>query len=436
MILLKGGRVVDPKSGTDEVLDVVLDGAKIKGIGRFPRGGGFERIVDAAGKIVAPGLVDVHVHFRDPGLTYKEDISTGSAAAARGGFTTVVCMANTRPPADNPETLSLVLQKAGRERIRVHSVACVSKGMLGQELTDMEALFAAGACGFSDDGMPLTGSALTLKAMRKCAELGVPISLHEEDPDLVGSGGVNRGRISEKLGVSGAPAVSEASLVARDCMLALDTGAAVDFQHISSAASVQVIRLAKSMGANIRAEATPHHFSLTEEAVGAFGTLAKVNPPLRTENDRRAIIRGLRDGTIDLIASDHAPHGAEEKARPFPEAPSGMIGLETSLALGVTNLVRAGHLTLLRLIEKMSWNPARLYRLDAGYLAEGGPADLVVFDERENWRVESFASKSKNSPFLGRTLSGKVKYTICKGRFVYSDADEEGGRAVGDRTEE
>ncbi len=436
MILLKDGRVVDPRSGTDEVLDIVLDGAKIKSIGRFPRGGEFEKIVDASGKIVAPGLVDVHVHFRDPGLTYKEDISTGSAAAARGGFTAVVCMANTRPPVDNPETLSLVLQKAERERIRVHSVACVSKGMLGQELTDMDALFAAGACGFSDDGMPLTGSALTLQAMRKCAGLGVPISLHEEDPDLIGSSGVNRGRISEKLGVSGAPAVSEVSLVARDCMLALDTGAAVDFQHVSSAASVQVIRLAKSMGANIWAEAAPHHFSLTEEAVGASGTLAKVNPPLRTENDRREIIRGLQDGTIDLIASDHAPHSAEEKAKPFSEAPSGMIGLETSLALGVTNLVHAGHLTLFQLIEKMSWNPARLYRLDAGYLAEGGPADLVVFDARENWRVESFASKAKNSPFLGRTLSGKVKHTICKGRFVYSDADEEGGRAVGDRTEE
>ena len=271
MILLKGGRVVDPKSGTDEVLDLVLDGAKIAGIGRFPESGGYESVVEAAGKIVAPGLIDVHVHFRDPGRTDREDVSTGSAAAARGGFTTVVCMANTDPPADNPETLSLVLKKAARERIHVRSVACVSKGMRGRELTDMGALAAAGACGFSDDGRPLVSSALALHAMQKCAELKMPLSLHEEDPDLVGSSGVNRGKISEKLGVPGAPAVSESSLVARDCMLALDTGAAVDIQHVSSAASVQIIRLAKRMGAKVWAEATPHHFSLTEEAVARFG---------------------------------------------------------------------------------------------------------------------------------------------------------------------
>ena len=286
MVLLKGGRVIDPKSGTDEVLDIVLDGAKVKSIGRFHRSREYEKIVEAAGKIVAPGLVDVHVHFRDPGQTYKEDIATGSAAAARGGFTTVVCMANTRPPVDDAKTLSLVLKKAERERIHVHSVACVSKGMRGQELTDMEALLAAGASGFSDDGLPMTDSAFARRAMQRCAELGVPISLHEEDPALIGSSGVNRGRISERLGIAGAPAVSESSLVARDCMLALDTGAAVNIQHVSSAASVQIIRLAKSMGAKIWAEATPHHFSLTEEAVGEFGTMAKVNPPLRRRQAR------------------------------------------------------------------------------------------------------------------------------------------------------
>ena len=433
MILIKDGRLIDPKSGTDEVLDVVLDGAKVKNIGRFHRSDRYEEIVEAAGKIVTPGFVDVHVHFRDPGLTYKEDISTGAAAAARGGFTSVVCMANTKPPVDNAQTLALVLAKAKRQRIHVYTVACVSKGMLGRELTDMDALFAGGAAGFSDDGIPLTDSAFVQRAMRKCAKLGAPISLHEEDPALIGSHGVNRGRVSEKLGVSGAPAVSESSLVARDCMIALDTGAAVNIQHVSSAVSVEAIRLAKSMGAHVWAEATPHHFSLTENDTERFGAMAKVNPPLRTENDRYAIIRGLQDGTIDLIASDHAPHSAEEKSKPFAEAPSGMIGLETSLALGLTHLVHTGHLSLLQLVGKMSWNPARLYHLDAGYLAEGGPADLVIFDEQENWKVESFASKAKNSPFLGQTLSGKVKACICAGQTVYCDNDEKGGQNVGDR---
>lgn len=435
MILLKGGRVIDPRSGTDEVLDIVLDGGKIKDIGRFQCSDAYEKTIGAEGKIVAPGLVDVHVHFRDPGQTDKEDISTGSAAAARGGFTTVICMANTKPPVDNPEILEYVLERAKTQKIHVFPAACVTKGMKGVELTDMKALHAAGAVGFTDDGIPLIDSALVRRAMRACAELGVPVSLHEEDPALIGSRGVNEGSAAARLGLSGAPAVSEASLVARDCMLALDTGAVVDIQHVSAGASVRAIRFARSLGAKISAEVTPHHFTLTEKAVEQYGTMAKMNPPLRTERDRREILRGLKDGTIGLIATDHAPHTREEKKRPFPEAPSGIIGLETSLALGVTKLVHTGQLTMARLLEKMTWNPARLYHLNAGYLAAGGPADLVIFDENEVWKVSSFVSKAANSPFLGWNLSGKVKYTICGGKIVYRDPKETGGQAVGNRAE-
>jgi dihydroorotase len=253
-------------------------------------------------------------------------------------------------------------------------------------------------------------------------ELDAPLALHEEDPALIGRAGVNDGKISESLGFRGAPKVSESSMVARDCMLALATGARVHMQHLSCAESVAVVRLAKELGARVTAEATPQHFSLTEEAVARKGTLVKVNPPLRGEDDRYALIAGLKDGTVDVIATDHAPHSAEEKARPFVEAPSGLTGLETALALGIAGLVRRGHLSLPHLIEKMTLAPARLYGFDAGYLAEGGPADIVIFDDRELWTVTDFSSKATNSPFIGETLPGKVKYTICRGAVVYRDA--------------
>jgi dihydroorotase len=419
MILIKDGRLIDPRSGTDEVRDVVVEGERIKYIGKFHVSDEYEQVIDARSKVVAPGVVDVHVHFREPGFTYKEDIQSGSAAAARGGFTTVVCMANTKPIVDNPQVLRQVLDAADGSPVRVKTVAAVSKGFGGKELTDMGELKNMGAVGFSDDGVPLLDAAFLRRAMSAARETDAPISLHEEDPALIGKPGINDGEVSAALGFAGAPKVSESSMVARDCMLALDTGAKVHMQHLSCAESVAVVRLAKELGAKVTAETTPQHFSLTERAVLEKGTLAKLNPPLRGENDRYALIAGLKDGTIDMIATDHAPHSDEEKARPLTEAPSGLTGLETSLALGITNLVRKGHLSLIDLIGKMAYSPAKLYNFDAGYLAEGGPADIAIFDDRESWVVADFASKANNSPFVGCTLLGKVRCTVCRGKIVY-----------------
>ena len=421
MILIKNGRVVDPASGIDEALDVVLEDGRIKALGKFPKTEAYEEVIDAAGKIVAPGLVDIHVHFRDPGLTYKEDIVTGAAAAAAGGYTTVVCMANTKPVVDSVETLSDLRTRARELPVQVLNAAAVTKGLKGEELTDMRALRAAGAAGFTDDGIPIADTALLFEAMKRAKELDVPISLHEEDPALIASAGINQGAVSRQLGVGGAPALAEEALVARDCALALRAGARVNIQHLSSQVSVDIIRAMKGLGASVFAEVTPQHFSLTERAVVERGTLAKVNPPLREEADRYALIRGLKDGTIDFIATDHAPHSQEEKERDLNQAPSGMIGLETALALGITNLVRKGHLTMLQLLEKMTVNPARFYKLGCGTLKVGGPADMVIFDERERWTVvaEDFRSKSRNSPFLGMELYGRVHYTICGGRVVF-----------------
>ena len=421
MILIKDGRVVDPASGVDEGLDVVLEDGRVKALGKFPKTEDYQRVIDAKGKIVAPGLVDIHVHFRDPGLTYKEDIATGAAAAAAGGYTTVVCMANTKPVVDSVEVLSELLGRMKQLPIHVLSAAAVTKGLQGKELTDMRALRAAGAAGFTDDGIPIMDSALLFEAMKLAKELDAPISLHEEDPALIAAAGINQGPVSKQLNFGGAPALAEESLVARDCMLALRSGARVDIQHISSGVSVDVVRAMKGLGAGVFAEVTPQHFSLTEQAALERGALAKVNPPLRGEADRYALIRGLKDGTIDFIATDHAPHSPEEKARDLAQAPSGMIGLETALALGVTNLVRKGHLTMLQLLEKMTVNPARFYKLGCGTLRAGAPADLVIFDEREKWTVEEdkFRSKSRNSPFTGMELYGKVYCTICGGNVAY-----------------
>lgn len=424
MILIKNGRVIDPAKGTDDVMDMVIDGGKIKAMGHYPENGEYETVIDASGLTVGPGLIDIHVHFRDPGLTYKEDIGTGAAAAKKGGFTTVVTMANTKPPVDSEETVRYVLEEGKKTGIHVLPAACVSVGMKGQELTDMDALKAAGAVGFTDDGIPLMDQRLVRQAMLKVKELDVPLSFHEEDPAFISENGIHAGEAAKALGIQGSPALAEDALVARDCMLALHTGASVNIQHISSVNSVRMVKLAKELGADVTAEVTPHHFTLTESAVLEHGAMAKMNPPLRTEKDRLGIIEGIRDGSIDMIATDHAPHSAEEKAvEPVWKAPSGIIGLETALALAVTNLVKPGHLTMVQLMEKMSLNPAKLYRFDKGSVAEGADADLVIFDENERWTVteDDIASKSHNTPFIGAELYGRVKYTICGGRIVYED---------------
>lgn len=419
MILIQGGRIIDPIKKAEQVGDVVIRDGKIDSIGVYENDGRYEQVINASGCVIAPGLVDVHVHFRDPGLTYKEDILTGARAAAAGGFTTVICMANTKPTVDNIDTLHYVIEQAKKTGIHVLASASISKGIKGETLTDMTALKEAGAVGFTDDGIPLMNGKLLQQAMEQAAKLGLPISLHEEDPCFIKHNGINHGSVSEKLKIYGSPSVAEDSLVARDCMIALDTGAKVNIQHISSAKAVEAVRLAKKMGANVYAEVTPHHFTLTEDAVLKYGTLAKMNPPLRTEEDRQALIRGLQDGTIDMIATDHAPHSKEEKSKALIEAPSGIIGLETALALGITELVEKGYLTLPELIEKMSLNAARLYGLDCGKMKEGAKADLVIFNPKESFVVEKFYSKSANSPFVGWKLKGKIHYTICNGKIVY-----------------
>lgn len=420
MTLIKNARVIDPKSGLDELLDIGIENGKIIEIGQLS-GNANDRIIDACGLVAAPGLIDVHVHFREPGFTHKEDILSGAAAAAKGGFTSVVCMANTKPIIDNLQTLRENLEKAKDAPIHVYQAAAISRGFDGKTLTDMKALKEAGAVGFTDDGIPLLDGRFTLEAMERAKALGVPLSFHEEDATLIRQNGVNHGAVSEKLGIYGSPAVAEHVLVARDCMLALESGAMVSIQHISSGVSVEMVRLAKRLGANVVAEATPHHFSLTDNAVLKHGALAKMNPPLRTEEDRMKIIEGLQDGTIEIIATDHAPHTKMEKERPLTEAPSGIIGLETALAIGITNLVREGHMTLCQLLERMTCAPARLYSLPAGELRPGAVADILLFDPDETWVVSDFVSKASNSPFTANKLYGKVKRTICRGVTVYED---------------
>ncbi|SCH56181.1 Dihydroorotase [uncultured Clostridium sp.] len=417
---IRGGRIIDPVSGREFTGDLILENGTIKAVGEKLNLESCEEILEAAGLVIAPGLVDVHVHFRDPGLTYKEDILTGAQAAAAGGFTTVVCMANTKPVIDNAETLTYVLDKGKETGIHVLSCACVTKGMQGKELVDMDGLRVAGAAGFTDDGIPILDEEVLKAALSKAEELQVPVSLHEEDPKLIANNGINRGPVSEKLGIGGSPAEAEITMVERDCRLAEETGASVNIQHISTAGAVEAVRASKKRGSHVTAEAAPHHFTLTDEAVLTYDTLAKMNPPLRTERDRQAVIEGLKDGTIDMIATDHAPHSIDEKSKPLTEAPSGIIGLETSLALGITELVKPGHLTLLELMRKMSQNPAALYHLPCQGITEGAPADLVIFDADEEWKVESFRSKAVNSPFKGWTLTGRVHYTICEGKIVYS----------------
>lgn len=418
MILVKNGRVIDPKTGFDQTADVVIDQDQIVFIGRAKEAE-YERVIDASDCIVAPGLIDVHVHFRDPGLTYKEDIVTGSAAAKAGGFTTVVCMANTLPTVDCVEVLTDVLERAKVLPIRMLQASAVSKGLKGEELVDFEAMKRAGAVGFTDDGIPLMDGKMLKKAMEMAKKCDVPISLHEEDPAFIDAAGVNQGEVSKELGYGGASHLAEDVMVARDLMIAMETGASVDIQHISSGLSVDLVRFAKQHGARVVAEASPHHFSLTEEAVLEHGTLARMNPPLRTKWDKEKIIEGLKDDTITIIATDHAPHSKEEKEKSLAQAPSGIIGLETALALGVTNLVQKGHLSMMKLLEKMTINPANLYHLEQGSIEVGKPADIVIFNEKESFVVDQFYSKASNSPFIGAKLNGKVKYTICRGKVIF-----------------
>ena len=436
MLIIKNGRIMDPATGTDGLYDILIDGDRIASIGlcgsldemareavsmKLMDGAQSEDLteIDATGCVVAPGLVDGHVHFRDPGFTYKEDIESGAKAAARGGFTSVIMMGNTEPHMDSPETVSDALKRGAATGIKIYCCGNVTKEMAGKELVDMDALIGAGAVLFTDDGKPITDAALMEKACIEAAARNRIISLHEEDPAFITDNGINQGAVAEKLGLKGSPRQAEISMVERDIEIAERTGAEIVVQHISAAESVDAIRNAQKRGVRVHAEATPHHFTLTEDAVLKYGALAKMNPPLRLESDRKAIIEGLRDGTIEMIATDHAPHSREEKQKELRQAPSGITGLETSLALGIRELVNTGEISLTDLIARMSTNPARLYGLDAGYIREGGPADLVIFNPEAEWDFVHSESKSSNTPFLGQRLPGKISFTICRGNVVY-----------------
>lgn len=419
-VLIKNGKLINPATNFEGIVDISIQDGLIKEISPSISSDYFEYddIVDAKGMIVSPGLIDIHSHFRDPGFTQKEDLVSGAHAAAAGGYTTVILMANTNPKIDSIESLAYIQEKAKDCPINILQEAALTIDFKDR-LVDMDLLHKAGAAGFTNDGVPVMNTKTLRDAMLKAAQLDTVIALHEEDNSLIDNHGINAGPIADKLGLKGAPRVSEDIMVARDCMLALETGACIDIQHISSGNAVDFIRYAKSIGVKVFAEATPHHFTLTEDDVLEYGVLAKMNPPLRSAEDRERIIAGLIDDTIEIIATDHAPHTADEKNVDFTKAPSGIIGLETALPLAVTELVMKNRLSMIHMLSKFTSNPARYYKLNKGNLQVGKPADVCIFDPNQEYIVDGFKSKSSNSPFLGRSLYGKVKYTIVGGNIVY-----------------
>ncbi len=421
-LLIKGGRVIDPASGLDCVADVLITDGRIETIGQNLTADGAD-VIDASGLVVAPGLVDLHVHLREPGFEEKETVATGCAAAARGGVTTLVAMPNTRPATDSPDIVKVVRDKAANTGINVLPAGAVTVGQKGEQLTDFAALKEAGVPAFTDDGVPVQNLALLRQAILTAKQLGLPLLDHCEDRDMVQNYAVNEGAVSRQLGLPGRPAIAEELQVMRDAMLAEETGGHVHICHISTGKSVDIVRQAKARGVSITCETCPQYFTLTEDEVLRQGTMARVNPPLRTPADVQAILDGLKDGTIDALVTDHAPHCAHEKAKPLPEAPSGMVGLETSLALSLTGLYHSGELSLSRVIELMTASPAALIGIGKGSLAPGADGDVVIFDPDEAWVIdrEAFASKGRNTPFHGRTVKGKVKYTITNGTIIYQE---------------
>jgi len=422
-LLIQHGRLIDPVGGIGETNDILIEDGKIIAIGSDLHDSEAQ-MIDARGMVVSAGLIDIHVHLREPGFEYKETIETGCAAAACGGFTAIACMPNTRPVVDTPELVAFVKEQAAKAcGVRVLPIAAVSKGQKGAELTDALALAEAGVAAFSDDGVPIQDANLMRDALLIAREHKLPILTHSEDAGMVCNHAVNEGKVSKKLGIPGRPAIAEEIMIMRDAMLAEETGSAVHICHVSTARSVDIVRQYKKKGVRITCETCPQYFTLTEEEVLKQGTMARVNPPLRTQKDVEGIMEGLLDGTIDAIVTDHAPHSAEEKARPLTEAPSGMVGLETSLAVTLTALYHTGKMDLSDLLRKMTAEPARILGLDMGRLAVGCDADIVIFDPDEEWVVdpEQFASKGRNTPFGGHRLKGKVKYTIVGGNVIFQN---------------
>ena len=426
-MIIKNGRVVDPKSGTIQSGIIRLEGNLISNI--YPVDydlSGFqdEEILDATGKYIMPGFIDLHVHLRDPGLTYKEDIATGTAAAAKGGVTTICAMPNTKPVVDTVETLNYVHDKAAKEgKVRVKQLSAFTMNMEGKELVDMEAMNDAGAVAFSEDGKSVMDINLYREAMKKVAAMDALVMAHCEDKDLVGKGVLNEGVASEKYNVPGIPNSVEDVITARDMFLAGELGARLHICHCSTKGTVELMRMAKRMGFKVTAEVCPHHFTLTDADITEADSNYKMNPPLRTEEDVKALIEGLIDGTMDCISTDHAPHGKEEKNQFFDKAPFGITGLETSAALTYTALVDTGLMDIVKMAEKMSYNPAKILKIDDefGHISEGAVADIAIFDPHIEWEVkeEEFASKASNTPYIGKVLKGRVTHTIVDGKLVY-----------------
>ncbi len=422
-LLIKNGRLVDPVSAAVFLTDLLVENGKVALVERGIQVQA-DQTIQASGLVVSPGLVDMHVHLRDPGLTYKEDILTGALAAARGGITSLACMANTSPVLDSPEQIRYVKEKASTGcGVNIYPVGAVSRGLQGEELTDFEALKQAGAVALSDDGNNIDDANLMRDALIRGRRQKLTILAHCENTTMVDGRAVNEGSVSRQLWLEGRPAIAEELVVMRDAMLAEETRGAVHICHISTAKAVDIVRRMKKKKVAVTCETCPQYFTLTEDEILVQGSQARVNPPLRTEKDVRGIIAGLRDGTIDAIATDHAPHSAEEKARGLTRAPSGMVGLETSLAVTLTQLYHTGKMELPEIIRRMTVNPAGILQISKGRLSLGCDADITVFDPDEEWTVdpEQFASKGRNTPFAGRKVKGKVKYTIAGGRIIYRD---------------
>jgi len=422
-VLIKGGRVIDPANGIDEISDVLIEDGRIAAIGT--NAGKAKTTIDAKGLVVCPGLIDMHVHLREPGQEWKEDIESGSRAAVAGGVTTMCCMPNTTPRLDHAGVVRQVIERARQVGLcDVHPIGAVSRNLEGKELSEMRELVRAGAVAFSDDGMPIWHAGVMRKALEYASSFDFLIIQHAEDLELTAGGCMNEGRISTQLGVSGMPAVGEDDMVSRDIMLAKLVDARYHVAHISTQGAVALVRRAQAEGLKVTTEAAPHHFALTEEEVLGFNVDAKMSPPLRTEADRLAVIEGLRDGTISVIATDHAPHHEDDKRCGLSCAAFGIVGLESLLPVSL-GLERDGVLSMSGLIATMTSNPAKLLHLDAGTLSEGVAADVCIFNPDEKWTLDrnKLFSKSRNTPWHGREMTGRVSYTLKGGKIVYQQGE-------------
>ncbi|HSK09582.1 MAG TPA: dihydroorotase [Vicinamibacterales bacterium] len=435
--LLKGGRVVDPSQGLDAIADVLIDDGRVAAIGGGHAGDDVEIVEVPAGCVICPGFLDMHVHLREPGQEHKETIATGTAAAAAGGFTAVACMPNTDPVNDSASVTQAILRTAAAEGlVRVYPIGAVTRGMKGEQLAEIADLRAAGCVAVSDDGRPVPSALIMRRALEYAGMLDLPVIDHCEEPSLKGEGTAHEGYMASVLGLRGIPAAAESIMVERDIALAEMTGGAVHIAHLSTRQAIRAVRAARARGVRVTCEVTPHHFTLTDARLAdpiPYDTNLKMNPPLREQADVDALIEGLRDGTVDAIATDHAPHQADEKHVEFDKAPFGVIGLETAVALALDRLVRSGGITLGRLVELLSCNPARILRVAGGSLATGQPADITVIAPGASTTIDvtRSRSKSRNSPFHGWTLTGAVAATIVGGRTVYVNGAVSGASVFG-----